>query len=624
MSATSLFSTPPIHPPSKSSKSSLSPSPERLKFLIDKSKTIKQLLQIHAFLIRHGIDCDPILNFRLQRSYSSLGHLKHSFTLFRSTPSPSVFTYTSIIHSHTINNLHEQAFLLYVEMLTQDIEPNQFTFSAILKACPLKSGEAIHGQALKFQCDSDTYVRTSLVDVYARGGDLVSALKLFDTMPERSLVSLTTMIAGYAKNGDVDKARELFDRMEERDVVCWNAMIDGYTQYGRPNEALALFRHMLLSNVKPNEVTVLAVLSACGQSGALESGQWVHTYVKNNRIPVNLRVGTALIDMYSKCGSLEDARIVFNQMNVKDVVAWNSMIVGYAMHGFSQEALQLFREFCRLKLQPSDITFIGILNACANAGLVNEGWSYFHSMKEYGIEPKIEHYGCMVNLLGRAEHLQEAYEFIRSMKIDPDPVLWGTLLGACRIHRDIKLGEKIVEFLVECNLANSGTYVLLSNIYAAAGDWDGAAKVRAMMKKSGVEKEPGCSSIEVNNKVHEFLAGDMKHPKTKEIYSMLEEINRWLEAHDYTPQTDIVLHDIGESEKQKSLAVHSEKLAIAFGLISTQPGTTIKIVKNLRVCQDCHAVSKLISKITGRKLIVRDRNRFHHFENGSCSCGDYW
>ncbi|OIT32713.1 pentatricopeptide repeat-containing protein eli1, chloroplastic [Nicotiana attenuata] len=481
-------------------------------------------------------------------------------------------------------------------MLTQNIEPNAFTFSSILKACPLESGKALHSQALKLGYESDTYVQTALVDVYARHSDIVSAFKLFEIMPERSLVSLTTMITGYTMNGYVQEARVLFDRMEERDVVCWNAMIDGYSQHGRPNEALVLFRQMLQSKVKPNEVTVVAALSACAQVGVLESGRWIHAYVKSNRIQLNKHVGTALIDMYSKSGSLEDARMVFDQMRDKDVITWNSMVVGYAMHGFSLEALQLFNEMCELGLQPTDITFIGILSACANAGLVAEGWDYFHLMDKYRIEPKI----------------------------DSDPILWGTLLTAYRIHGNVRLAEKIMDFLAEQDFATSGTYVLLSNIYAAGGDWDGVAKVRALMKSSGVDKEPGYSSIEVNNKVHEFLTGDMKHHKSKEIYRMLEEMNKWLEAHGYMPLSDVVLHNLGEVEKQKSLVVHSERLAIACGLISTQPGTTIKIVKNLRVCPDCHAVTKLVSKITGRKIIVRDRNRFHHFVEGSCSCGDFW
>lgn len=494
-----------------------------------------------------------------------------------------------------------------------------------MKTCPLRLGKALHSQTIKLGFDSDLYVRTGLVDVYARAGDVVSARQLFDTMPEKSLVSLTAMITCYAKRGEVEEARVLFDGMEERDVVCWNVMIDGYAQHGMPNEALLLFRKMLVAKIKPNELTVLSLLSACGQLGALESGRWLHSYIENNGIQVNTHVGTALIDMYSKCGSLEDACLVFDMIDEKDVVAWNSMIVGYAMHGFSRDALQLFHEMCRLSCQPTDITFIGVLSACAYAGLVSEGRAFFSSMKdEYGIEPKIEHYGCMVNLLSRAGQLEEAYEFVKNMKIDPDPVLWGTLLGACRLHGNITLGEEIAEFLLGQNLANSGTFILLSNIYAAAGNWDGVARVRTLMKHSGIQKEPGCSSIEVDNKVHEFLAGDRRSPRSKEIYMMIKEMNQWLTAHGYTPQIDTVLHDLGEREKEQSLEVHSEKLAIAFGLISTQPGTTIKIVKNLRVCSDCHAVTKLISKITGRKIVMRDRNRFHHFANGSCSCGDYW
>lgn len=463
------------------------------------------------------------------------------------------------------------------------------------------------------------------MDVYARGGDILSAKKLFDTMPEKNLVSSTAMLTCYAKHGQIAAARELFDEFREKDVVCWNVMIDGYTQHGFPNEALALFRRMLKTKVRPNEVTAVAVLSACGQIGALESGRWIHSYIENLGIKLNVQVGTALIDMYSKCGSLEDARLIFDKVNDKDVVAWNSMIVGYAMHGFTIDAIRLFNEMLRIGLKPTDITFIGILNACAHAGLVDEGWRFFNSMKdEHAIEPKVEHYGCMVNLLGRCGRVEEANKLIKNMKVEPDSVMWGTLLGACSLHGNIDLGEEIAEYLVSQNLANSGTYILLSNIYAAKGNWDGVAKVRTLMKDSGVQKEPGCSSIEVNNKVHEFLAGDLRHPKSKDIYMMLDKINGWLKARGYTPKTDIVLHNIVEEQKEQSLEVHSEKLAIAFGLISTQPGTTIKIVKNLRVCPDCHAVTKLISKITGRKILMRDRNRFHHFVNGSCACGDYW
>lgn len=514
-------------------------------------------------------------------------------------------------------------------MLTQPVEPNAFTISSLLKGCTLQPAKVVHSHAVKLGFSSDLYVSTGLVDAYARGGDVVSAQKLFDAMSVRSLVSLTAMLTCYAKHGMLKEARVLFEGMGVKDVVCWNVMIDGYAQHGDPNEALVLFRRMLGKNVRPNEITVLAVLSSCGQLGALESGRWVHSYVKNNGVgvgvKVNVRVATALVDMYSKCGSLEDARKVFDAIEGKDVVAWNSMIMGYGIHGFSDEALGLFHEMCCVGVKPSDITFVAVLTACAHAGLVEKGLEVFDLMRDrYKMEPKVEHYGCMVNLLGRAGRVREAYDLVRSMEVEPDPVLWGTLLWACRIHNDVSLGEEIAEFLVSNDLASSGTYVLLSNMYAAAGNWVGVAKMRSLMKGSGVEKEPGCSSIEVDNRVHEFLAGDLRHPRSKDIYSMLEEMNGWLKSHGYTPKTDVVLHDIGEQQKEQSLEVHSEKLALAFGLINTSPGSAIKIVKNLRVCLDCHAVMKMISKITDRKIIMRDRNRFHHFENGLCSCGDYW
>ncbi|GFZ18795.1 tetratricopeptide repeat (TPR)-like superfamily protein [Actinidia rufa] len=355
--------------------------PQKLASLIENSKSISQLLRIHASLIRHGLDDHPILTFKLQCSYSSLNRLDYSVAVFNSTGNPDVFSYAAIIHAHSVKNLHQQALDLYVQMLTNYVDPNTFTFSAILKSCPLQLGKTIHSQALKFGIDSDTYVRTALVDVYARGGDLESARAT---------------------------SRLLFDGMEERDVVCWSVMINGYTQHGRPNEALALFRQMLGLKVKPSEATIVAVLSACGQLGALESGRWVHSYIVNNGIRFNVHVGTALVDMYSKCGSLEDASLVFDAIQDKDVVAWNSMIVGYAIHGFTEDALQLFTTMCGRGVHPTDITFIGILSACAHAGLVSEGWRFFHLMKgKYGIEPKIEHYGGQLGWSSESEDYDE-------------------------------------------------------------------------------------------------------------------------------------------------------------------------------------------------------------------------
>ncbi|GKC40789.1 pentatricopeptide repeat-containing protein ELI1, chloroplastic [Tanacetum coccineum] len=434
-----------------------------------------------------------------------------------------------------------------------------------------------------------------MFDVYERGGEVANARKVFDEMPEKSLVLWTGMVTAYVKCGEVGKARALFDEMVERDAVCWNVMIGGYAKYGKAMEALSLFRRMLGEKMsRPDEVTLVTVLSACGQVGALESGRWVHSYMRNSGMQMNVHLGTALIDMYGKCGSLEDARVVFDKLKNKDVIAYNSMITCYAMHGHCQEALQLFSDMCRMHTTPTDISFIGILSACAHSGLVSIGKGIFLLMKrKYMIEPTVEHYGCMVNLLGRAGYLEEAYGLVKNMKVAPDPVIWGTLLDSCTIHKNVHLAEEIVKFLVDNNLANSGTYILLSNLYATTANWDG-------------------------------VAGCMKHLNSKKIYMMFDEVNGWLKNHGCSPQIDIMLHNFGNKDRARSLEVHSEKLAVAFGLISTEAGSSIKIVKNLRICLDCHEVMKLISKLARRRIVIRDRNRFHHFVDGLCSCGDYW
>ncbi|XP_010526710.1 PREDICTED: pentatricopeptide repeat-containing protein ELI1, chloroplastic [Tarenaya hassleriana] len=604
------------------------PPPEKLGSLIDGSKSVDHVLQIHAAILRHNLLLHhyPVLNLKLHRAYASHCRIRYSLAIFHQTPSPDVFLFSAAINTVSVHGLHDQALLFYVQLLSANVDPNEFTFSSILKTCSVESGKAIHAHVLKSGFGSDAYVTTGLVDLYARTGNVLSAQKVFDRMPDRSLVSSTAMITCYTKQGNLEAARSLFDEMRERDVVTWNVMIDGYTQLGFPGGALLLFQKMLAEEKpKPDEVTLVATLSACGQIGALESGRWIHAFIKNRHIELNVRICTALVDMYSKCGSLDDAWSVFKKTPRKDAVAWNTMIVSYAMHGYGHDALRLFDEMLRTGLQPTDITYIGVLNACAHAGLLDQGLAFFMSMRdEYGIQPKIEHYGCLVSLLARAGKLKKAYEMVKSMKIEADTVLWSALLGGCSLHGDFVLGKEIAEYLIGQNVTNSGIFVMLSNMYASVGDFEGVAKVRNLMKAKGIQKEPGISSVEIDNKVHEFRAGDRKHSRSREIYAMVRKISDSLRSCGYVPNTHIVLQDLGESEKERSLQVHSEKLAIAYGLITTEAGTPLRIFKNLRVCLDCHNATKLISRITGRKIVMRDRNRFHHFVDGSCSCGDFW
>ena len=336
-------------------------------------------------------------------------------------------------------------------------------------------------------------------------------------------------------------------------------------------------------------------------------------------------VKTALLDMYAKCGDLDGAHKLFVKTTDRDICMWNAMMTGFAMHGCGNEALKLFEEMERLGVEPNGITFVAIIKACSHAGLVIEGRRLFDKMVQcYGLVPKIEHYGCVVDLLGRAGQLVEAHEFIKSMPIMPNAVVWGSLIAACKVHKNPDLGEVAAKELLGLEPKNLSYNILMSNIYASANRWNDVARMRQEVKDRGIKKQPGLSSIEVDGSIHAFVSGDMAHPKTGKIYEMMTKMSMKLKDAGYTPNTSMVLQNIGEEEKETALNYHSEKLAMAFGLISTAAGTPIRIVKNLRICDDCHDATKLLSKIYGRVIIVRDRNRFHHFREGSCSCGDYW
>lgn len=385
---------------------------------------------------------------------------------------------------------------------------------------------------------------------------------------------------------------------------------------------------MLQTGLKPNQFTLVSALAACANLVALDQGRWIHVYFEKCEIKMNERLLASLIDMYAKCGQIEFASKVFcNEHGLRRKVwPWNALIGGFAMHGKSKEAIDTFEQMKIEKVSPNKVTFIALLNACSHGNMVDEGRRYFESMaSSYGIEADIEHYGCMVDLLGRAGLLQEAEDVISSMPMAPDAAIWGALLGACRIHKDIKRGERIGKMIKELDPNHMGCHVLLSNIYSASGRWNEAKIQREKVELYGRRKIPGCSSIELNGVFHQFLVGDRSHPQTKQLYMFLDEMSRKLKIAGYLPELGEVLLDIDDEEdKETALSKHSEKLAIAFGLMNTPPGTPIRIVKNLRVCSDCHQATKFISKVYDREIIVRDRIRYHHFQYGICSCKDYW
>ncbi|KAL4361508.1 hypothetical protein GQ457_04G026690 [Hibiscus cannabinus] len=622
---------------------------------ITRCKSMKQLHQVHALFLKTGQIHDPLAAAEFLKFCSLPVHrnIDYARKVFRQMSEPNCFSWNTIIRalaeSDEIDETDEpfEALLLFTEMLTDEtVLPNQFTFPSVLKACArtgkLLEGEQAHGLAVKFGFEKDEFVASSLVRMYVMCGAMEKALFFINKMmaefenggklvkdkrrTEGNIVLWNVMIDGYVRLGDLTAARELFDKMSQRSVISWNVMISGYAQNGYFMEAIEMFRLMQMGEVRPNYVTLVSVLPAISRIGALELGKWVHLYAERNEIVIDDVLGSALIDMYAKCGSIEKAVQVFNMISKPNTITWSAIIGGLAIHGRAKDALDYFSRMEHEGVTPSDVVYIGILSACSHAGLVEEGRLFFnHIVNEVDFEPRLEHYGCMVDLLGRAGLLKEAEEFIMNMPIKPDDVIWKALLGACKMHGNIEMGDRVARILMNMAPHDSGAYVALSNIYAASKDWEAVARVRLKMKEMDVRKDPGCSWIELDGVVHQFLVEDESHPRAKEIHSMLQEIAEQMRLVGYKPDTSRVLLNIeDEEEKESTLHYHSERIAIAYGLISTSRGTPLRIVKNLRVCEDCHSSIKLISKIYKREIIVRDRKRFHHFENGSCSCKDYW
>ncbi|XWS66361.1 hypothetical protein CRYUN_Cryun05aG0192800 [Craigia yunnanensis] len=401
-------------------------------------------------------------------------------------------------------------------------------------------------------------------------------------------------------------------------------MISGYAMMGLVNEAFGAFREMQKLGVVPDEVTMVSVISACAVAGALGIGRWVHLYMEKQMIEIDIVLSTALINMYAKCGCIEKAKEIFERMPVKDQKAWSSMIVGLAIHGLAEEALVAFSRMEESEVKPSHVTFVGVLAACAHSGLVSEGRRYWSNMIESGIEPSIEHYGCMVDLLCRACLVNEAYNFVQTMPFSPNPAIWRTLLIACQKNKMLHRGEIAAEQLLSLEPLNTENYILLSNLYASVSQWEKMSHVRKMMKEKGLKGVPGCTSIEIDGFAHEFVMGDWYHPEAKEIRQVLKDISERVIDSGHEPHISDVHHNVVDEEKGIYLCEHSERLALAYGLLKTKAPVPIRIVKNLRVCSDCHEVTKIISKIYEPEIIVRDRVRFHKFVNGACSCRDYW
>ncbi|XP_022730063.1 pentatricopeptide repeat-containing protein At2g34400-like [Durio zibethinus] len=468
----------------------------------------------HSSVFKLGLDVDSHTTHSLITMYSRCGELGSARKVFDEITERDLVSWNSMISGYSKMGYASEAVGLFGKMRDEGFVPDEMTLVSVLGACgdlgDLSLGMWVEGFVTKHKMELNSFIGSALIGMYGKCGDLVSARRIFDGIPEK-------------------------------DVVTWNAMITGYAQNGMSDEAIKLFNGMKDAGVKPDKITLVGVLSACASIGALDLGKWIDTYASQRGLQHNIFVSTALVDMYAKCGSLDDAKRVFENMPVKNEVSWNAMISALAFHGRSQEALLLFERMSTEGMDacPNDVTFVGVLSACVHAGLVDVGWRYFDLMSlSYGLTPKIEHYSCMVDLLARAGQLYEAWDLIEKMPEKPDEIVLGALLGACQKCKNLDVSERVMQLLLQIEPSNSGNYVISSKIYANSRRWDDSAKMRVLMRQRGVNKTPGCSWIDIEGQLHEFLAGDDLLYHHIEIHQVFELLNVEMKREGYIPRVD--------------------------------------------------------------------------------------
>ncbi|OWM62820.1 hypothetical protein CDL15_Pgr020114 [Punica granatum] len=559
--------------------------------------------QIQAEGLKLGLDLDVSVSNALLALYAETGHIAECQRLFTLMAEHDQVSWNSMIGALADSELEvSKAVEYFSNMMQAGWNPNRITFMNILSAISSLSfrelGHQIHALVLKHDIGKDTAIENAL-------------------------------LACYGKCGELDPCEKIFSRMHERrDDVSWNSMVSGYIHNEFLTKAMDLVWFMLQRGQRLDSFTFATVLSACASVATLERGMEVHACGTRSCLESDVVVGSALVDMYAKCGRIDYASRFFELMPVRNVYSWNSMISGYARHGLGVKALELFMTMKLSGQAPDHVTFIGVLSACSHVGFVDEGFRHFKSMtEEFGLVPRMEHYSCMVDLLGRAGKLNKIEDFINSMPMKSNVLIWRTVLGAFgrangRNHKS-ELGQRAAQMLLQLEPQNAVNYVLLSNMYASGEKWEDMARARKAMRQAQVKKEAGCSWVTMKDGVHVFVAGDKSHPERDVIYEKLKELNAKMRDMGYVPETRFALYDLDLENKEELLSYHSEKIAVAF-VLTRKSEMPIRIMKNLRVCGDCHVAFKYISKIVRRKIVLRDLNRFHHFEDGECSCRDYW
>ncbi|XP_038682001.1 pentatricopeptide repeat-containing protein At2g41080 [Tripterygium wilfordii] len=562
--------------------------------MYSKSGDMETALTLYGVMPRKNfMSCNILIN-----GYIQVGDLDSANRVFDEMPNRNVATWNAMITGVTQFEFNEEALGLFKEMHELGFLPNEFTLASVLRGCAglraLHAGRQVHAYVVKCGFESYVVVGSSLAHMYMKSLSLDEGEKLIKSMPARNVAAWNTLIAGKAQNG--------YDEV-----------------------VLYLYTMMKMAGFRPDKITFVSVISSCSELATLGQGQQIHAEVIKVGSSSDVGVISSLISMYSRCGCLADSVKAFSEHEEADVILWSSMIAAHGFHGQGEEAIKLFELMEQEGIEANQVTFLSLLYACSHCGLMDRGIEFFNLMlNKYGIQPRLQHYTCVVDLLGRSGRLDEAEAMIRSMPVKADCVIWKTLLSACKTHKNADMAKRVAEEVFKLDPRDSASYVLLSNTHASAKRWQDVSDVRKAMRERKLKKEPGISWLELRNRVHQFIMGDKSHPSSLEIDLYLKELTSSMKLRGYVPDIASVLHDMDSEEKEYNLAHHSEKLAIAFALMNTPEGVPIRVMKNLRVCSDCHVAIKYISEIKNREIIVRDASRFHHFKDGKCSCGDFW
>ncbi|XP_010244691.1 PREDICTED: pentatricopeptide repeat-containing protein At3g24000, mitochondrial-like [Nelumbo nucifera] len=565
--------------------------------------------QVHGYIIKYQIEYDTSMGNSLCSLYSKCGNLESAVKAFKRVPEKNTISWTTAISACGDNGQAEMGLRFFVEMLSEDTRPNEFTLTSVLSLCciiqTLGVGKQIHSLSIRLGYESNLPIKNSIMYLYLKCGWIDGAQKSLSGMKTVSLVTWNALIAGHAQ--------------------MMNCAKDDIPVRHSGTEALNIFLKLNRSNTKPDLFTFSSILTVCSNMVALEQGEQIHAQAMKTGFLSDVVVGSALVNMYNKCGSIERASKAFVEMSKRTLISWTSMITGFAQHGRSYQALQLFEDMRLAGVRPNKITFVGVLSACSHAGMVKEALSYFEIMKnEYGINPVMDHYACLIDMFVRLGRLDEAFDFIQKMDFEPNEVIWSILIAGCRSHGNMELGFYAAERLLELKPKDAETYVLLLNMYLSAGRWKDVSRVRKMMRDEKIGRLKDCSWISIKDKVYSFLPDDKSFAQSEQAYDLLEDLLAKAKNLGYVSKRSLEIVDEEDDEKIiSSIVHHSERLAIAFGLLNMPKGAHVRVIKNISMCRDCHSFIKFISVFTGRKIVIRDSKRLHKFSNGHCSCGDF-